>query len=489
MLPDVASVALVRFDPWMKELTEVVSHERSILSRHDFFEKARDALPLNKALRKGPASSDPHLYAEPVYSSTSTILAILVAEADSTGRGFRSTDRQVLKTISAMLASFLAEGQNMEKGSSGDEGGPSPDLAVTPKEKSFVATFELPQLGTKPAETVAGPAKRHHRLSRRWSGDAEVDDQVILDVVHYNFDPFSVPEEELIDIIVAMLASRGVLEGLNIPSAVIQEIVLDVRSQYRNVPFHNFQHVYTVLQMCYLILTESATVQAAVATPVARFTLLMAALCHDMNHPGNNNDYEIKSSSDLALRYNDVSVLENHHCSTMFKTMKRHNLRSHIEAGGGNWKEFRKIAVRAIFCTDMSRHKDLLQQVYEGLKEPEALLVEDWVAYIVHTADLGNLTLDWGVAVMWEERIFNEFEVQAQREEEEGLQVTSYMQNLDEVSRAKIQLGFIDFVLLPWWEAMDKLIPVDLENRLMCLRKSKENYSHFLKVKTRETPG
>ena len=105
------------------------------------------------------------------------------------------------------------------------------------------------------------------------------------------------------------------------------------------------------------------------------------------------------------------------------------------------------------------------------------------------TTDLGNLTLDWGVAVMWEERIFNEFEVQAQREEEEGLQVTSYMQNLDEVSRAKIQLGFIDFVLLPWWEAMDKLIPVDLENRLMCLRKSKENYSHFLKVKTRETPG
>ena len=101
----------MRFDLWMKELTEVVSHERLILSRHDFFEKARDVLPLNKALRKGPASSDPHLYAEPVYSSTSTILAILVAEADSTGRGFRSTDRQVLKTISAMLASFLADVQ------------------------------------------------------------------------------------------------------------------------------------------------------------------------------------------------------------------------------------------------------------------------------------------------------------------------------------------------------------------------------------------
>jgi hypothetical protein len=488
MLPDVASVAMVLFDPWTKELTEVVSHERSILSRHDFFEKARDALPLNKALRKAPAASDPHLYAEPVYSSTSTILAILVAEADSAGRGFRSTDRQVLKTISAMLASFLVEGQDIEKGSSGDESAAGPDLQVTPKEKSFVATFELPHLGTKAAEKQ-GPTKRHHRLSRRWSGDAEVEDEVILDVVHHNFDPFSVPEEELIDIIVAMLASRGVLSGLNIPSAVMQEIVLDVRSQYHNVPFHNFQHVYTVLQMCYLLLTESATVQAAVVSPVARFTLLMAALCHDMNHPGNNNDYEIKSSSDLALRYNDVSVLENHHCSTMFQTMKRHNLRSHIEAGGGNWKEFRKIAVRAIFCTDMTRHKDLLQQVYEGLKEPEALPVEDWVAYIVHTADLGNLTLDWGIAVMWEERIFNEFEQQAQREEEEGLEVASYMSNLDEVSRAKIQLGFIDFVLLPWWEAMDKLIPVDLENRLMCLRKSKENYSHFLKVKTRETPG
>jgi len=492
MLPDVASVALVLFDTWTKELTEVVSHERSILSRHDFFEKARDALPLNKALKKKGSGAgepgDPHLYAEPVYSQTSTVLAVLVAEAAADGRGFRSTDRQVLHTISAMLASFLTEDLDEEEGATGTDvtAAADPDLMVTPKEKSFVATFEVPQSGTSAVQNKPGASKRHHRLSRRWSGDAEVEDEVILDTIHYNFDPFSVPEEELIDIIVAMLASRGVLSGLNIPSAVMQEIVLDVRRQYHDVPFHNFQHVFTVLQMCYLVLTESSTVQKVVPSPVARFTLLMAALCHDLDHPGNNNDYEIKSFSELALRYNDVSVLENHHCSKMFQTMKRHNMRGHIEAGGGSWKEFRKIAVRAVLCTDMTRHKDLLQQVYESLKEPDSVLVEDWVAYLVHTADLGNLTLEWGIAMMWEERIFKEFEVQAQKEEEEGLEVASYMSNLDEVSRAKIQLGFIDFVLQPWWEAMDKLIPHDLENRLLCLRKSKEKYSHFLKVKSRE---
>ena len=139
--------------------------------------------------------------------------------------------------------------------------------------------------------------------------------------------------------------------------------------------------------------------------------------------------------------------------------------------------------------TDMSQHKVLLQKVLGAVKDPSTLGVQDWVAYIVHTAALGNLTLDWDLALMWEDRIFKEFEIQAEREQKMGLDVATYMLNLDEVSRAKIQLGFIDYVLLPWWEAMDKLIPVDLENRLMCLRKSKENYSHFLKVKTRETPG
>ena len=74
-------------------------------------------------------------------------------------------------------------------------------------------------------------------------------------------------------------------------------------------------------------------------------------------------------------------------------------------------------------------------------------------------------------------------------EQKQGLEVATYMLNLDEVSRAKIQMGFIDYVLLPWWEAMNKLIPNDLEERLVCLKRSRENYTQVLSVLARKEQG
>jgi hypothetical protein len=49
------------------------------------------------------------------------------------------------------------------------------------------------------------------------------------------------------------------------------------------------------------------------------FALFVAALCHDMDHNGTNNTYHINTWSRLSLRYNDISVLEQHHASLTFK--------------------------------------------------------------------------------------------------------------------------------------------------------------------------
>ena len=45
---------------------------------------------------------------------------------------------------------------------------------------------------------------------------------------------------------------------------------------------------------------------------------MVGALVHDVGHPGLNNNYQIMTNSPLAVRYNDRSVLENHHCSLAF---------------------------------------------------------------------------------------------------------------------------------------------------------------------------
>ena len=48
----------------------------------------------------------------------------------------------------------------------------------------------------------------------------------------------------------------------------------------------------------------------------------LAAIIHDYEHRGVNNDFLIKTSDPLALLYNDVSPMENHHVAAAFLLMR-----------------------------------------------------------------------------------------------------------------------------------------------------------------------
>ena len=99
--------------------------------------------------------------------------------------------------------------------------------------------------------------------------------------------------------------------------------------------------------------------------------VMVAALCHDVDHPGNTNLYEVNTMSELALLYNDSSVLENHHCATTFRIINEggecnifHRL------GKSQLKEVRSIIVHSILHTDMSHHFEMTAKVstaFEGL--------------------------------------------------------------------------------------------------------------------------
>lgn len=50
---------------------------------------------------------------------------------------------------------------------------------------------------------------------------------------------------------------------------------------------------------------------------------MFSGLMHDVHHTGFANKFEVNSFSDLAIMYNDISVLESHHAATTFRILRQ----------------------------------------------------------------------------------------------------------------------------------------------------------------------
>jgi hypothetical protein len=192
--------------------------------------------------------------------------------------------------------------------------------------------------------------------------------------------------------------------------------------------------------------------------------LLFAAICHDVDHPGTDNDFEISTSSDLAITYNDLSVLENHHAATCFRTAKESedcNVFSFLDKA--EFRKVREIIIESILATDMKQHFSLISKI----EQSNALEKDGNEVYamnlILHAADVGSLLTPLVDAMEWTRRVTTEFQMQATRCEEEGINVPAHMKDLKgEARQAKLQLDFLDYIVLPLWNIIIKRDPESL---------------------------
>ena len=85
------------------------------------------------------------------------------------------------------------------------------------------------------------------------------------------------------------------------------------------------------------------------------FTLISGA-AHDIDHPGSNNLWEIKTKSKLALLYNDQAVLENHHAASFFFLLENDDNNCMQNLPAKEQAEGRKQILENILGTYMSKH-------------------------------------------------------------------------------------------------------------------------------------
>lgn len=238
---------------------------------------------------------------------------------------------------------------------------------------------------------------------------------------------------------------------------------------YRDNPFHNFVHAVTVLH-CAIVLTQD--IDGAALTPTDRLGLYLSALVHDVNHPGHSNNFEKLINSNIAIRYNYQSVLENHHIAVSFALMKdpRSDFMKMLEPSART--HLKQIMRSCILATDMMLHASLVQSIAEkrgigfnSSPEDRTLLCQ----ILVHSADLFNPIRPFSIARVWAERISAEFNAQAEKETSLGFPLQSFLVTKNELKLAENELSFSSKFVVPLWESLSSIFPVFDQYHVQCV--------------------
>ena len=107
---------------------------------------------------------------------------------------------------------------------------------------------------------------------------------------------------------------------------------------------------------------------------------MIGAIIHDVDHPGRNSAFLCNSRSELAILYNDTTVLENHHSALGFKlTHSDDRVNIFQKLDSETYKVFRQGLVDVVLATDMSKHFVHVNKfctTFRGVDHSEAALNE-----------------------------------------------------------------------------------------------------------------
>ncbi|XP_023318923.1 high affinity cGMP-specific 3',5'-cyclic phosphodiesterase 9A-like, partial [Trichogramma pretiosum] len=177
------------------------------------------------------------------------------------------------------------------------------------------------------------------------------------------FDARQWQDQDLLLFLKVMFTELGLMNKFKINITKLHSFLIKVYDSYNDVPFHNFRHCFCVAQMMYVIIWAVDLISKLGELEV--LILMVSCICHDLDHPGYNNIYQINAHTELALRYNDISPLENHHCSVAFYLMEKKECNIFSSFDSDNYKIIREGIIRCILATDMARHNEILAEFNE----------------------------------------------------------------------------------------------------------------------------
>ncbi|PAA87228.1 hypothetical protein BOX15_Mlig000524g4 [Macrostomum lignano] len=414
-----------------------------------------------------------------------------------------------LETDDDSAVTPVGKGGSSAAGGSGSGGGSGGDIETgegrSPRDANG-AQATMTKVQVKSTRTPA-------QLSAIEAGEAQLPPRLGVETPHsealiqlfetgldkWGIDIFKVDElsanKPLTSVVYAIFEKRDFFSKFCIHPSTLVSYFSQVEQHYKpDNPYHNAVHAADVTQSTHVLLNAPSI--GNVFSDLEILASVFACAIHDVNHPGVTNQFLINTENELAIMYNDMSVLENHHCAVAFKLLQNPGSNIFSQLDDVERRQLRKMVIDMVLATDMSKHMSLLADLKTMVETKKVaggclLKLDNYsekmqiMQNMVHCADLSNPAKPLPLSTQWVTRVMEEFFSQGDREKALGLPV-SPMCCRETANVEKSQVSFIDFIVHPLWEAWTELVHPDAEDILNTLEQNRDYYCELSAAKEAE---
>ncbi|XP_058491630.1 high affinity cAMP-specific 3',5'-cyclic phosphodiesterase 7A isoform X3 [Solea solea] len=290
-----------------------------------------------------------------------------------------------------------------------------------------------------------------HILDEDYTGQARC---MLEKVGNWNFDIFLFDKltngNGLITLTCHLLNSYGLVELFQLDMVKLWRFLVMVQEDYHSDnPYHNAVHAADVTQAMYCYMREPKLAKSLTSYDI--LLGLLAAVTHDLDHPGVNQPFLIKTDHYLATLYRNTSVLENHHWKSAVGLIRETGLFSHLPPEDSLNLE-RELG-SLILATDISRQNEYLSRFRMHLNQDNLCLSKASHRHFIlqmalKCADICNPCRPWELSKQWSERVTEEFFQQGDIEKKHILEVSPVCDRQTNTV-GNIQIGFMTYVAEP----------------------------------------
>lgn len=278
----------------------------------------------------------------------------------------------------------------------------------------------------------------------------------------FEFSDFELSDEDTCKVALRMFLDLDLIRKFHIPYQILCRWILSVKKNYRNVTYHNWRHALNVAQTMFAMLTVGN--MKLMMSDLEMLALLVACLCHDLDHRGTNNSFQTKIESPLATLYT-TSTMEHHHFDQCIMILNSEGNNIFQSFSTEDYRAVISYIESAILATDLAlyfKKKDtfgkLVGTATTNWLEPAN---KDLLRGMMMTAcDISAICKPWEIQKKVAELVASEFFEQGDLEKERLKEKPIAMMDREKKDELpKMQVGFINCICLPVYKALTVIQP------------------------------